>query len=54
MISSEGEAGVLANLNRKAAAAEGMFDRLAELMAAELTLERAVPTALNHEVPAWL
>ena len=54
VISSEGEAGVLANLNRKAAQAETMFARLVELINNELRIERANNHTKTQEIPSWL
>jgi hypothetical protein len=54
MVSSEGEAGVLANLQRKADQAEVMFDNLVQLMHDSLNIERSNPFTKGAEVPAWL
>jgi hypothetical protein len=54
VISSEGEAGVLANMNRKAAQAELMFARLVELINNELRVEKASNHNKEMEIPAWL
>lgn len=54
MVTSEGEAGVLKNLNRKAAQAEVMFSRLVELMNNELNIERVIREPSKVEIPAWL
>ena len=54
VISSEGEAGVLANLTRKAKAAEEMFARLVELMNNELRMERTETKTQKQEMPVWL
>jgi len=54
MVTSEGEAGVLANLQRKSAALDVMFDRLVEVMNIELAVRRSTPFRLPEEMPAWL
>lgn len=54
IVSSEGEAGVLENLNRKAAQAEKMFDRMVELMNNELRIERSTAFTKQQEAPSWL
>lgn len=54
VIASEGEAGVLANLNRKARQAEAMFARLVELIGNELSIEASNAHTKKEEVPAWL
>ena len=54
VISSEGEAGVLANLNRKAAQAEQMFERLVALIANELRIEKTNQHTKKQEIPTWL
>lgn len=54
VITSAGEAGVLANLKRKAEQADMMFARLVSLMNNELGLEQADPFTKRTEAPAWL
>jgi hypothetical protein len=54
MVSSEGEAGVLANLNRKAAQAEKMFANMVELMNNELNIDRSTTFKKEQETPSWL
>jgi hypothetical protein len=54
VISSEGEAGVLANLNRKTAQAEEMFSRLVELINNELRIEKLNLHTKEQEIPSWL
>jgi len=55
VISSEGQAGVLANLNRKNVAAEKMFANLVALMSNELRVERnEYKEETNQEIPSWL
>jgi hypothetical protein len=54
MITSEGEASILANLKRKAAQAESMFSRLVELMNNELQIHKNNPYTHKQELPSWL
>jgi len=54
VISSEGEAGVLANMNRKAAQAEQMFSRLVELINNELRIEKRQEHKNQPIIPSWL
>jgi SNF2 family DNA or RNA helicase len=54
VISSEGEAGVLANLNRKAHQAEQMFAKLVELINNELRIEKTNKHINLQELPSWL
>lgn len=54
MISSEGEAGVLRNLNRKSEAADIMFARLVELMNNELRIEKLNLNTKKEIIPPWL
>lgn len=54
VISSEGEAGVLANLNRKALQAEAMFAKLVELINGELQIEKLSQKTKETEIPTWL
>jgi hypothetical protein len=54
IITTEGSAGVLANMNRKAAQAEEMFANMVELMNNELRIERSVVFTKKQEIPAWL
>lgn len=54
VISSEGEADVLKNLNRKAAAAEKMFEHLVSLINNELKIERKSKTETTITKPSWL
>jgi hypothetical protein len=54
IICSEGNAGVLANLKRKAVNADKMFERLVELMNDELAFERVNKFTQKMEVPTWL
>ena len=54
VISSEGEAGVLANLNRKAHQAEQMFAKLVELINNELRIEKTNKHNTKQTNPSWL
>jgi len=54
VISSEGQSGVLANLNRKNLAAEKMFANLVDLMSNELRVERSEYQKQNHQLPNWI
>jgi hypothetical protein len=53
-IASEGEAGVQANLQRKADAADHMFQNLVDLMKDSLRIDRSNPFDKRAEVPPWL
>lgn len=54
MVTTEGEQGVLANLQRKAGQADRMFSHLVEEMAHELTIQRQNNFTTTQEVPSWL
>ncbi len=54
VIASEGEQGVLSNLNRKAAAAETMFSKLVELINNELKIEKKTNSNNQLTIPSWL
>ena len=54
VISSEGEAGVVANMQRKAAQAEVMFARLVELINNELRIEKTNLHTQTQQLPSWL
>ena len=54
MITSEGEADVLKNLQRKAAQAEQMFQNLVRLINNELRIEKQNNAVNNQEIPSWL
>lgn len=54
VITSEGEAGVLANLNRKSAAADAMFAKLVSLINNELVIEQTNLHTQTQEIPSWL
>jgi len=54
VIASEGEAGVLANLNRKAVQADQMFANMVSLINQELRIIRTNQHVQKQEVPSWL
>ncbi len=54
VVTSEGEAAVLGNLQRKADAADDMFTRLVASMNNEMKITRENPFKTTEEVPAWL
>lgn len=54
VVTSEGEKGVMANLQRKAEQADRMFGRLVELMQNELSIEKHDVYTKAMEVPAWV
>jgi len=54
IVTSEGNSGVRANLQRKAEAADKMFEKLVELMNDSLGIKRSNPFQKTPEVPAWL
>lgn len=54
IITTEGEKSVLSNLQRKAKAADRMFDGLVEHMNDQLRIERASEFLSKEELPAWL
>lgn len=54
IITSEGEASVLRNLQRKAGQAEVMFAKLVELMGAELKITKQNPYTNQQTNPSWL
>lgn len=54
VVTTEGELGVLKNLQRKAAAADQMFSRLVALMNDALHVERDREYPISEEVPSWL
>lgn len=54
MITTDGQNNVLANLQRKSEAAAAMFDRLVEMMANELKIQRRNDYTKKEELPSWL
>ena len=54
IVTTEGERGVLKNLQRKAQQADAMFSNLVAEMNAAMTIDRAARHTTNMEIPAWL
>ncbi len=54
IVTTEGERGVLTNLQRKATAADRMFSEIVRLMGDQLRLDRATSFTAAEEVPSWL
>jgi hypothetical protein len=54
MVTSEGEAGVLASIQRKSAAADVMFVKLVSEMNHAAGIERARTFNTPTKVPSWL
>ncbi len=54
MITSEGEADVLKNLQRKTAAADSMFAKLVSLMNDGLHIQKNNPFTNTQSIPSWL
>jgi len=54
IVTTEGERGVLANMQRKAALADAMFSRLTQEMNAAMGIERVNQHTKKMEVPQWL
>ncbi len=55
IVTTPGEEGVIQNLNRKAAAADQMFDRLVHHMRETLRIDRSTYSPTHQaEVPSWL
>jgi superfamily II DNA or RNA helicase len=54
MITTDGQEGVLRNLQRKADAASVMFDNLIEMMRDELSIKRTNDYTEKEEIPAWI
>jgi hypothetical protein len=54
VVTTEGERGVMRNLQRKADQADGMFTRLVSEMNSALAIERASNMNKAMEIPAWL
>lgn len=54
IVTTEGERGVLKNLQRKALQADAMFSNLVAEMNAAMTIDRAARHTTNMEIPAWL
>jgi hypothetical protein len=54
IVASEGEAGVIANLQRKSEQADAMFERLVMLMHDQLSIDRSDPFTKEEILPSWL
>ncbi len=54
IVTTEGESGVLSNLQRKAAQADRMFGNLVQEMNSAIAIEKAGGFAKRMEVPSWL
>jgi hypothetical protein len=54
IITTEGERGVMANLQRKAHAADRMFSSLVAEMNTAMKIDRAINFTDKEEIPAWL
>ena len=54
IVTTEGEIGVLKNLQRKSDAADKMFSSLVAAMCSELNIEKATQKPIDMEVPSWL
>jgi len=54
VVASEGEAGVVSNLQRKADAAESMFQNLVSLINDELRIEHSKTGQIKTQLPKWL
>lgn len=54
VVTTEGELGVLKNMQRKAAQADHMFSNLVAAMNDSMALERASQFTTHQEVPTWL
>jgi hypothetical protein len=54
VVTTDGERGVMANLQRKAAAADWLFSRLVALMGEQLHVERTARFTEDEVLPAWL
>jgi predicted nucleic acid-binding protein len=53
-VTTDGQDNVLANLKRKSAAAEVMFDNLVEMMRNELKIKKRNDYTTEEEAPSWL
>ena len=54
IVTTEGERGVLSNLQRKAAQADRMFSNLVSEMNAAIAIDRASKFTTEMEIPSWL
>lgn len=54
MVTTDGQAGVLANMERKADAAARMFDQMVQLMNNEMAITKPMKHTKIEEIPSWL
>ena len=54
IVTTEGEKSILANLQRKAVAADKMFNDLVTYMNDAIGIDRSVAFTKNEELPQWL
>jgi hypothetical protein len=54
MVTTEGEKDIMANLQRKARAADRMFTEIVRLMNDQLRIDRSTPFHQKEEMPSWL
>lgn len=54
IVTSDGERGVLENMERKARAADRMFERLVSLMGESMNVSRGGYGDVREEIPSWL
>ena len=54
VVTSEGEADVLANMQRKSDAADAMFANLVSLMHDSLRVDKVEYQEVKQEIPSWL
>ena len=54
MVTTEGQQNVMANMERKAAAATRMFEQLVEMMGSELNIKKTIGYTKKEEIPSWL
>ena len=54
IVTTEGEMGVMANLQKKADAADKMFSSLVKVMRSELKIEKRIANKIEMEIPSWL
>lgn len=54
MITTDGQAGVLANMERKADAASQMFEQLVSMVGKEMKINKDIGCTNKEEIPPWL
>lgn len=54
IVTTQGEAGVMKNLQRKSEQADKMFDHLVEFMNESISLDRITKPENSHEFPSWI